>query len=90
VSTTRRPFPPEQREHALEEVIAELASPQHLNTRRERTYPRAVKRARHNHYPVRKPGQHGTRHEAPATIKLANPVLTRAKTGIAALPQQAK
>jgi hypothetical protein len=64
--------------------MAEITSPRHLSTRRERTYPRAVKRARHNSYPVRKPGQHGTRHGAPATTKLANPILTRTKTGIAA------
>jgi hypothetical protein len=76
--------PPDQQERALGRVTAEITSPKHLNTRRERTYPRAVKRARHNSYPVRKPGQHGTRHHAPATIKLVNPVLTRAKTGIAA------
>ena len=82
--TTRRPFPPDQREHALGDVLAEITSLRHLNTRRERTYPRAVKRARHNHYPVRKPGQHGTRHEAPATIKLVNPILTREKIGTAA------
>lgn len=87
---TRRPFPPEQQKHALGEVLAEITSPRHLNTRRERTYPRAVKRARHNSYKVKKPGQHGTRHDAPATIKLVNPVLTRAKTAPAALPQQAK
>ena len=68
----------------LGQVIAELASPGNLNPRRERTSPRAVKRARHNSYPVRKPGQHGTRHEAPATIKLANPALTREKIGAAA------
>jgi hypothetical protein len=80
-----RLFPPDQQGRALERAIAEITSPQHLNTRRERTYPRAVKRARHNSYPVRKPGQHGTRHDAPATIKLVNPVLTRAKTSIAAL-----
>ena len=76
-------FPPDQR-RSLERVIAEITSPKHLNKRRERTYPRAVKRARHNSYPVRKPGQHGTRHDAPATIKLVNPVLTRAKASIAA------
>ena len=79
----RRPFPPDQ-QHSLQRAIADITSPQHLNTRRERTYPRAVKRARHNSYPVKKPGQHGTRHDATATIKLANPVLTRAKTDIAA------
>ena len=79
-----RLFPPDQQKHALEQVIAEITSPRHLNTRRERTYPRAVKRARHNSYPVRKPGQHGARHQAPATIKLANPVLTRGKISTAA------
>lgn len=61
-----------------------ITGPQHLNKRRERSYPRVVKRARHNHYPVRKPGQHGTRHDAPPTVKLANPVLTRPKLSIAA------
>ena len=58
--------------------------PRHLNKRRERSYPRVVKRARHNHYPVKKPGQHGTRHDAPPAIKLGNPILTRAKLSTAA------
>jgi hypothetical protein len=52
--------------------------------RRFLTHPRVVKRARHNSYRVKKPGQHGTRHDGPATIKLVNPVLARANTGIAA------
>jgi hypothetical protein len=85
-----RLFPPDQRERTLERVMAAITSPKHLSKRRERTYPRAVKRARHNSYRVRKPGQHGTRHDAPATIKLVNPALTREKTSIAALPKQAK
>ena len=68
----------------LERAIAEIASPRHLSKRRERSYPRVVKRARHNSYKVKKPAQHGTRHDAPATIKLVNPALTRTKTGIAA------
>src|SRR5271170_6078242 len=85
-----RLFPPDQRERTLERIMADITSPKHLNTRRERTYPRAVKRARHNSYPVRKPGQNGTRHDAPATIKFVNPILTRAKTSIAALTKQAK
>ena len=54
--------------------MADITSGQHLNKRRERTYPRAVKRGRHNSYRVKKPGDHGTRHHAPPTIKLANPV----------------
>jgi hypothetical protein len=61
-----------------------ITVPEHLNKRRERSYPRVVKRARHNSYHVKKPGQHGIRHNAPAAIKFVNPVLTREKTGIAA------
>ncbi|HEX9540792.1 MAG TPA: hypothetical protein VGA04_21725 [Streptosporangiaceae bacterium] len=57
--------------------MADITSPAKLNKRRERSYPRVVKRARHNHYPVKKPGQRGTRHDAPATIQLANPIMTR-------------
>jgi hypothetical protein len=64
--------------------MAAITDPQQLNERRERSYPRVVKRARHNHYPVKKPGQHGTRHDARATIKLANPALTSAKVRTAA------
>jgi len=64
--------------------MAGLTSPKHLNKRRERSCPRVVRRARHNHYPVKKPGQHGTRQDGPATIKLASPVLTRAKISTAA------
>ncbi len=33
---------------------------------------RVVKRARHNSYRVKRPGDHGTRHPGPATIKLVN------------------
>jgi hypothetical protein len=57
--------------------MAGITDPRHLNKRRERSYPRVVKRARHNHYPVKKPGQHGTRHDTPPAIRLGNPVLTR-------------
>jgi hypothetical protein len=32
--------------------------------RRDRVYPRVVKRARHNSYRVKRPGDHGTRHPA--------------------------
>ncbi|MGH3411224.1 MAG: hypothetical protein ACRDRJ_53295 [Streptosporangiaceae bacterium] len=64
--------------------MAEITGPQHLNERRERSYPRVVKRARHNHYPVKKPGQHGTRHDAPPAVKLSNPILARGKISIAA------
>lgn len=64
--------------------MAGITHPQHLNKRRERSYPRVVKRARHNHYPVKKPGQHGTRHDAPPAIQLPNPILTRQNISSAA------
>jgi len=44
---------------------------------RHRSYPRVVKRARHNCYRVKKPADTGLRHGGPATIRLANPALTR-------------
>jgi hypothetical protein len=40
--------------------------------RRHRTYPRVIKRASHNSYRVKRPGDHGTRLSGPATIKLVN------------------
>ena len=64
--------------------MAAITHPQQLNKRRERSYPRVVKRARHNHYPVKKPGQHGTRHNTLPAIKLANPILTRQNISSAA------
>jgi hypothetical protein len=80
-----RLFPPDQRQRVLDRVMAAITSPKHLNKRRERSYPRVVKRARHNSYRVKKPGQKGTRHDALATIKLVNPTLTRENTKAAAL-----
>ncbi len=42
--------------------------------RRHRTSPRAIKRAHHNSYPVKKPGQaSSTRHTGPPAIRLLNP-----------------
>jgi hypothetical protein len=66
-------FPPEQREHVLAAVRADITRKQDLNPkRRYRTYPRVVKRARHNSYRVKRPGDEGTRHSQPPTIELAN------------------
>jgi hypothetical protein len=45
---------------------------------------RAVKRVRRNAYRVKKPGDHGTRHDGPPTIQLANLVLNKTMTSIAA------
>ena len=53
--------------------MADITRKKHLNPRRRnRTYPRVIKRARHNSYRVKRPGDHGTRHDGPATIKLVN------------------
>jgi hypothetical protein len=50
-------------------VIADITRPGNLNPRRRhRTYPRVVKRGRHNSYRVKKPGDTGTRHDGPATL----------------------
>jgi hypothetical protein len=70
---TRRPSPPEQQERILATVMADITRTKHLNPRRRhRTYPRVIKRARHNSCRVKRPGDHGTRHSSPATIKLAS------------------
>jgi hypothetical protein len=55
--------------------MADIVKKKNLNPRRRhRTYPRVIKRGRHNAYRVKKPGDHGTRHHGPPTIRLANPV----------------
>ncbi|HEY0716596.1 MAG TPA: hypothetical protein VGD68_03185 [Streptosporangiaceae bacterium] len=63
-------FPPDRPGSALEQVTADITTARNLNHRRERTYPRVVKRARHNSYRVKKPADHGTRHGSPPTIML--------------------
>jgi hypothetical protein len=53
--------------------MASITSSKNLNPRRRhRSYPRVVKRARHNSYRVKKPGDTGIRHDGPATIRLAS------------------
>jgi hypothetical protein len=53
--------------------MAGITSRKNLNPgRRNRSYPRVVKRARHNHYSVKKPGDAGTRHDGPPAIALVN------------------
>jgi hypothetical protein len=50
-----------------------ITAKRHLNpVRKDRTYPRVVKRARHNSYRVKRRTDHGIRHDHPATITLAN------------------
>ncbi|MGH3708936.1 MAG: hypothetical protein ACRDRQ_12735 [Pseudonocardiaceae bacterium] len=65
-------FPPERREHTIAQVMADITTRRNLNPkRRHRSYPRVVKRARHNHYPIKTPTNHGTRHNGPPTIRIA-------------------
>ena len=72
-----RPFPPEHARAILAQVKADITKNKHLNPRRRhRTCPRVIKRGRHNFYRVKKPGDKNIRHDGPATIRLANPVLT--------------
>jgi hypothetical protein len=40
--------------------------------RRHRSYPCVIRRARHNSYKVKRPGDTGTRHHGPPTIRLVN------------------
>lgn len=70
---SRRPFPPDRLSAATAAVFAEML--ERLNPkRRMRTCPRVIKRARHNAYRVKKPGDHGTRHHGPPAIRLLSPV----------------
>jgi hypothetical protein len=63
----------------LAKVMADITRKKNLNPRRRhRTYPRVVKRARHNSYRVKKPGDRGTRHDGPPTIRLASPAKAQA------------
>jgi hypothetical protein len=58
-------------------IMADITSPRHLSpARRSRSCPRMIKRARHNSYRVKRPGDTGTRYPAPAAARLANPVMT--------------
>jgi hypothetical protein len=74
-----RLFPPEDTQRALAAVMADITRPRNLNSgRRHRTYPRVVKRSRHNFYRVKKPADKGTRHHGPPTIRLTHPAKPQA------------
>ena len=53
--------------------MADITGRRNLNQRRDRTYPRVVKRGRHNSYRVKKPGDHSTRHNGPAHHQARQP-----------------
>jgi hypothetical protein len=68
-----RIFPPDRQEHVVEGLKRDITRNKHLNPkRRDRSYPRVVKRARHNSYRVKRPGDVGVRHDGPAIVSLAN------------------
>jgi hypothetical protein len=53
--------------------MADITSPRNLNpARRHRSYPRVVRRARHNSYRVKRPGDTGIRYHGAPTIRLVN------------------
>ena len=59
--------------------MADITRTRNLNPRRRhRTFPRVIKRGRHNAYRVKKPGDKGVRHDGPPTIRLASPVKAQA------------
>ena len=69
-----RLFPPEGTAQALARIMADITRKRNLNpSRRHRTYPRVIKRSRHNTYRVKKPGDLGTRHHGPPAITLVTP-----------------
>jgi len=69
----RRPFPPEGPAALAARFAAEITAPRALHgPRRHRSYPRVVKRARHNQYPVKKNTDKGARHDGPPTLRIAN------------------
>jgi hypothetical protein len=54
-------------------VMREITLGRHLHRpRRHRSYPRVVKRARHNSYRVKRAGDIGVRHTGPPTVVLVN------------------
>jgi hypothetical protein len=64
-------LPPDEQASLTGQVMERITRKRHLSPpRRHRTYPRAVKRQRHGNYPVKKPGDHGTRHHGPPAIRL--------------------
>jgi hypothetical protein len=69
----QRHFPPEGRAVLLTRFAAEITAKRALHRkRRHRSYPRAVKRARHNKYAVKKAIDTGIRHAGPPTLRIAN------------------
>jgi hypothetical protein len=62
-------FPPERWSDALPDVLANITK-KITPPRRDRTCPRAVKRARHNNYRIKRPADRSTRHTGPPSINI--------------------
>ncbi|CAO5227352.1 transposase [Frankia sp. AgKG'84/4] len=69
-SPTRRIFTPDHHTHALRETFTEIVERPNP-PRRHRTYPRAIRRGRHNDYRIKRPTDKATQHDHSATLKLA-------------------
>jgi hypothetical protein len=53
--------------------MAEITAPRNLTPRRRwRSYPRVVKRVRHNFYRAKQPTDIGVHHKTPPTVRLAS------------------
>ncbi|TDD59064.1 hypothetical protein E1298_46850 [Actinomadura rubrisoli] len=65
-------FPPKHLERATADALAEILERPNP-PRRMRTYPRVVKRQRHNSFRVKKSTDHGVRHPRPPEIYLFSP-----------------
>jgi hypothetical protein len=66
--TDQADFLPERLKKATKATTTEIL--EKLNQRRDRTYPRVVKRARHNSYRVKRATDIGTKHDGPPTVEL--------------------
>ncbi|MGW3636081.1 hypothetical protein ACWD7F_39360, partial [Streptomyces sp. NPDC005122] len=70
---TRRLSPPARPSDPLATFKRDITTRRNLNSaRRNRSYPRVVKKALRSRYRTKKPTDHGTRHDGPPTIKIYN------------------
>ena len=66
-------FSPDHLNSMIAAVHRDITTRRHLHrARRQRSYPRVVKRARHNSYRVKQPHDLGVRHAGPPTIDMVN------------------
>jgi hypothetical protein len=59
--------------------MADITARRNLTpSRRHRSYPRVIKRARHNHYRIKTATDTGARHDRPPTISIAKVIASAA------------